>query len=161
MGPVGLHIEPLAPQHLGELLAFYRSLSDEVVWFYRPFEPIDEGTLGTHLTEVAEGRCHSWAVRDLCRRIVGHGFIAGLDATPVLGIGLHQDYHSRGIGRALMECMLAHADDEELPVVSLTVVKANERARRLYESLGFYTTGEVSFRAPGDSLSMERRRPES
>ncbi len=157
--PVDLRIEPLSPQHHGELLAFYRSLSEDVAWFYRPFEPVDAATLGAHLDEVAAGRCSSWAVRGPEGMILGHGFIGGLDAVPVLGIGLHQDYLSRGIGRRLMEWMLDAADARRLPVVTLTVMKANQRARRLYERMGFAVMGEVSFRAPRDSLAMERRLP--
>ncbi|NLN91340.1 MAG: GNAT family N-acetyltransferase [candidate division WS1 bacterium] len=157
--PVDLRIEPLSPQHLGELLTFYRSLSADVAWFYRPFEPVDGATLGAHLEGVAAGRCRSWAVRGPEGAILGHGFIGGLDAVPVLGIGLHQDYLSRGIGRRLMEWMLDDADARRLAVVTLTVMKANERARRLYERVGFAVTGEADFRAPGDSLAMERRLP--
>ncbi len=152
-------IAPLTPGHLAELLAFYRSLSEEVVRFYRPFEPVDAATLGAHLDEVAAGRCRSWAVRGREGTILGHGFISGLDAVPVLGIGLHQDYLSRGIGRRLMEWMLREADAAGLPKVTLTVVKTNTRARRLYESVGFVAMGETSFRAFGDSLYMERHLP--
>jgi len=58
-----------------------------------------------------------------------------------------------------MEWMLDDADARRLAVVTLTVMKANERARRLYERVGFAVTGEADFLAPGDSLAMERRLP--
>lgn len=157
--PREVRIEPLSPRHLQGLLAFYRSLSEEVTRFYRPFHPIDARTIGAHLDAVAEDQAWSWAVRDAQGAIVGHGFITGILSTPVLGIGLHQDYLSQGIGRRLMEWMLRAADAAGLPKVTLTVVKTNTRARRLYESVGFVAMGETSFRAPGDSLYMERHLP--
>ena len=54
-----------------------------------------------------------------------HGWIGGLGVLPA---------HRRiGVGRALMEAVLADAP----PSVSLEVIEQNEPALRLYETLGF------------------------
>ena len=52
---------------------------------------------------------------------------------------------------------MAEARAHDLPLVTLTVLKENVRGRSLYESLGFVETGECTFRAENDSISMEWR----
>ena len=49
------------------------------------------------------------------------------------GLGVVPSARRRGLGRALMEAVLADAP----PVVTLEVLEQNEGARRLYEALGF------------------------
>jgi len=51
------------------------------------------------------------------------------------GIGVIPSARRRGIGRALMEALLAEAPSH----VTLEVIEQNEPARRLYEQLGFVT----------------------
>jgi ribosomal protein S18 acetylase RimI-like enzyme len=51
------------------------------------------------------------------------------------GIGVIPSARRRGIGRALMEAVLADAP----PHVTLEVIEQNEPARKLYEQLGFVT----------------------
>jgi len=50
---------------------------------------------------------------------------------------------NRGLGTAVMRDILARAARENLPV-RLQVLEANQRARRLYERLGFVATCQVS-----------------
>jgi ribosomal protein S18 acetylase RimI-like enzyme len=47
----------------------------------------------------------------------------------------------RGVGRALMDALLAHARSEGLASLVLTVTEGNEAARRLYERMGFRSFG--------------------
>ena len=55
-----------------------------------------------------------------------------------LGILVHRDWQGRGVGRALMTALLDLADNWlMLKRVELCVFTDNERAIRLYESLGF------------------------
>ncbi len=59
-----------------------------------------------------------------------------------IGIAVHDDFHGRGIGRALMEALLDVADNYlGLVRVELEVMADNDRAIKLYESLGFQTEG--------------------
>ncbi len=48
-----------------------------------------------------------------------------------------------GIGRALLGAIEQAARDLDVEVIQLTVVAANERARRLYRSLGYAPTSEL------------------
>lgn len=60
-----------------------------------------------------------------------------------VGIMVHTDYQSKGIGRALMEALLDVADNFlMLHRVELEVYVDNEKAIKLYKSLGFQLEGE-------------------
>jgi putative acetyltransferase len=60
----------------------------------------------------------------------------------VLGIGVHDRFQDRGIGRRLMECLLDLADNWiGLVRVELEVWADNARAIHLYETLGFQHEG--------------------
>jgi len=155
-----MRIRRLTTNDTARLVAFYESLSDEVHWFYRPFTDITAEALWDHLAGSDDLRHIIKGVVDDTGAVVGHAFILNTDGPePVLGIGLHQSVHGKGLGRELMVRVLDEADAWGLPLVTLTVVKTNHRAVRLYESLGFEIRGEVSFRSENDSHYMERHRP--
>ena len=54
-------------------------------------------------------------------------------------------YQGRGVGTKLIDDLLVEGDRRGLPV-RLSVLRANEPARRLYERLGFETTRETEER---------------
>ena len=56
-------------------------------------------------------------------------------------IALLPQYRRRGIGTALVKELMAEADETGRPL-RLQVERPNEQAKRLYERLGFTTTGE-------------------
>lgn len=64
------------------------------------------------------------------------------------GVSVQKAYWGLGIGRALMETLLAAAADAGFAQMELDVVAENVPARRLYERLGFveYGTRPHSFR---------------
>ena len=143
------------------LLAFYQSLPAWIVHWFAPFGPaVTPEKLDGHLADNATGNAISFGLVDAAGAIAGHGFIYSTRVeVPVFGIGLREGIVGQGWGHRLMRAVLAEADRRELPRVALTVYKDNLRARRLYEALGFVTTGEHGHRQPGDSLKMVRRRP--
>ncbi|MCB9896264.1 MAG: GNAT family N-acetyltransferase [Planctomycetes bacterium] len=58
------------------------------------------------------------------------------------GISVHPDWRDRGIGRALLETLLAWARaNPRLTKVSLAVIADNDRAIALYRKLGFIEEG--------------------
>jgi RimJ/RimL family protein N-acetyltransferase len=141
-------------------LAFYNSLSEGVRAFFLPFGEVEIGTLRAHLASADAGAALSLGLVDHVGTVMGHCFVNDLsEPRPVLGIGLRDVIIGHGYGRRMMQAALAEADRMRLPVVTLTVVKANARAVRLYEQLGFVRTGETSFRSWLDSWCMERSRP--
>lgn len=67
---------------------------------------------------------------------------------PELGIGLAEDFQSRGIGTALMDWVLPAARAAAHPGIRLGVHPRNERARRLYEKFGFRVYAQPSGQYP-------------
>lgn len=80
----------------------------------------------------------------------------------MIGMGVHDDFHGRGIGRALLAALI-EAADRWLGVrrLELTVFVDNTPAIRLYESVGFEAEGTLkayAFRDGrfADALAMAR-----
>jgi ribosomal protein S18 acetylase RimI-like enzyme len=59
----------------------------------------------------------------------------------VNGVAVDPERQGRGIGRALMEAAIAEARRRGARRLTLRVFSPNERARRLYESVGFVVEG--------------------
>jgi ribosomal protein S18 acetylase RimI-like enzyme len=153
-------IRHLQPWDAQRLLAFYSALSEVVHASFRPFNPIAEPTFRAHLEESAQGRHVTLGLVDSEGTMWGHGFVLLLrEPKPVFGIGLHQDIHGQGWGRRLMQATLDEADAQEIPLLTLTVLKENARARALYEKMAFSTQGDATFRLPNDCFYMERLHP--
>jgi L-phenylalanine/L-methionine N-acetyltransferase len=83
----------------------------------------------------------------------------------LLGIAIAPDWQGRGVGRALMQRLLAWADDwAGVLRIELQVHVDNERAQALYRSLGFVEEGRHrGYALKGgryvDSISMARLHP--
>lgn len=71
----------------------------------------------------------------------GYGFVD--EATPELSLAVAPDQRGAGAGRALLTALLDHARAAGLPALSLSVSRANPRARRLYDALGFVPLHDV------------------
>ena len=71
---------------------------------------------------------------------VGYVFasVNGLDQSAfIMSVYVAPEYRRQGIGRTLLEKLLTHLTDHAIHKVGLAVTVTNERALRLYESLGF------------------------
>jgi ribosomal protein S18 acetylase RimI-like enzyme len=64
------------------------------------------------------------------------------EAVELVSIRVAPAFQGRGIGAGLVEDVLAQAREEGLRV-ELSVLKANPRAKELYERLGFEVSGET------------------
>ncbi len=56
-------------------------------------------------------------------------------------VAVHTGYRRRGIARSLLRQVIAEARDRSLVRITLEVRRSNIAAQKLYESLGFITTG--------------------
>jgi ribosomal protein S18 acetylase RimI-like enzyme len=75
-------------------------------------------------------------------RIVGYCWIDGLgnkDAIPMLGIGIIDEYHEVGMGKALLLLMIEQARMLGLDRIKLGVWADNPRAIYVYQGVGFQT----------------------
>lgn len=68
----------------------------------------------------------------------GYGFVA--EDVPELSIGVLPEYRGRGVGEALLQALMSRARADGLRAISLSVEDGN-RARSLYERLGFVKVG--------------------
>ncbi len=68
----------------------------------------------------------------------GYGFVAR--DVPELSIGVHEEARGQGIGKALLDALLALAREQGAPALSLSVDRQNP-ALRLYERAGFRDAG--------------------
>ena len=90
-------------------------------------------------------------------RIVGYFFLWYLDqAFPLLGIGLHDDYQGAGLGRQMMNLLVAEAARLGRDGIDLTTLPTNDRAFRLYQSVGFRQIGYVENPRAGGGVTVER-----
>jgi len=60
-----------------------------------------------------------------------------------IGIALFQRFTGFGLGRLMMERLLEKIREAGFAQAELTVIGGNDRARRLYESLGFRECGRI------------------
>lgn len=75
-------------------------------------------------------------------RVVGYCSLYAQDVGFTCGVLLASDARGRRIGRALMETLVAWARGHAIAQLHLYVFGHNERALRLYRSLGFETVAE-------------------
>lgn len=73
-------------------------------------------------------------------RLPGYGFVD--ERTPELAIAVVPNARGRGIGKALLEALIAQAREAGHQAISLSVDKLNGGAIRLYEQHGFQRVGE-------------------
>ena len=142
-------LRELRRNEAAELQAFYNGLSDEA---RRLFQPLG----WTATLEQCEAICADARdgkrydiVLDAGGRIVGWAFVAALD-TDVgnFGVGISEEHVGRGYGGRLTRAVLDRARQLGKKGVELCHVVDNERAHRLYTSLGFKETG--NFRGDDD-----------
>ena len=89
--------------------------------------------------------------------IIGHSFILNIkEKHPVFGIGIVKEFHGRGLGRELMNRVIREADSIGVEEITLTVVKLNAQALRLYGEFGFRIIRDHTFRIKNDSYFMIR-----
>ncbi|ACQ79309.1 GCN5-related protein N-acetyltransferase [Beutenbergia cavernae DSM 12333] len=79
----------------------------------------------------------------------GYGYVA--DDVPEVTIAIVPGFRGRGIGRALLTALLARARELGIGRVSLSVEDGN-RARALYEQLGFTSVGRSG---DSDTLALD------
>jgi ribosomal protein S18 acetylase RimI-like enzyme len=106
------------------------TLKEEKTWFYNQILTIKKGDL-IYLKVVASGHLIGvvQAQRGMYRN---RGNVS-------LGIALEKQWRGKGLGRLLIEEIIVRIEQKWHPKnIYLHVVSSNQRAKRLYESLGFH-----------------------
>ena len=120
---------------------YFDGLSERSRHFFRPFafERASAETVTSDLDSEDWYRIVATAERGGREAIVGYAWLQGLSGpdVPMLGIGLVDAYHERGIGRLLLHALLDVGRVMGLKAIRLGVNDDNPRATHVYESVGF------------------------
>jgi len=86
---------------------------------------------------------------------VMYGYDAEMGCHYVARMMIDKEHQGKGYGRAAMaEAVARMRSDPSCREIALSIVPGNEAAQRLYESLGFRKTGEVSHNEEVMRLSL-------
>lgn len=113
----------------------------------------------SELAEVPRTRYYIVA-ESAAAEIVGYaGLCAARDQADILTIGVRPDYQGTGLGRRLLDALLAETRRRGCREVFLEVRTENQAAIALYDRAGFEMTGRRrGYYGPGsDALIMRRR----
>jgi [ribosomal protein S18]-alanine N-acetyltransferase len=123
-------VQPMRWWHIDDILPLEADLFGEEQW-----------SAGMFWNELASG--HYYLAAFAGADLVGY---AGLASAPpdeawVQNIAVRRDAQRHGVGRALLDALLARARDLGAAAVLLEVAVDNEPAQKLYESYGFDGVG--------------------
>lgn len=93
---------------------------------------------GDAIVLVAEVDSHAVGLCEVARQRPG----SDVSHRGVLGISVSKDHRGKGVGTALMSEMLQRCKGK-FEIVELTVLTANDAARKLYGKFGFKVSGAV------------------
>ena len=86
--------------------------------------------------------CARSVLAEIDGRIIGYVLYWLLPGTvDIHNLATHVDYRRRGVGRLLLSQVLGHAAAQAIDRVTLEVRKSNLPAQKLYQSMGFVSTG--------------------
>ncbi len=118
------------------LQRFDRELSAPSRRWFLP-HPYDDATVARVLARSEAGEDLTLGLFD-GPRLVGYFFLwYARRRVPLLGIGLVDDLQGHGLGRPLMELLIAQAREAGCAAIELTTMLDNDRAFALYRKVGF------------------------
>jgi len=83
-----------------------------------------------------------WTLRDASQRLIGYFFVMfAVDEAHLLNISVHGDLHGHGVGRQLLDKVVAVAREHDMSSVLLEVRPSNTRAVAIYLRYGFVVIG--------------------
>jgi ribosomal protein S18 acetylase RimI-like enzyme len=136
MPPRGVTIEVLDPDRLDELVEVQNDIfSDYIIplkstrQFFLDFQRSVGGSLSNVLVAMKDGEIIGYA----------NPVIDGREAW-IGGLGVARRFRGQGFGTHLMEAAEGFCRDRGVETVLLEVIEGNDRARRLYERLGYSAT---------------------
>ncbi len=134
-------------------------------WHIEELLPIEDDLFGVDRwspamfwNELANG--HHYLVALEGSEIVGYaGLSRSGDEAWVQNLAVRRDHQRRGIGRALLEELIAEAERHGIGIILLEVAVDNTAAQRLYEAYGFQTVGvRRGYYQPSNTDALVMRR---
>jgi [ribosomal protein S18]-alanine N-acetyltransferase len=128
---IEMNIEPMRWWHIDEIVPIEADLFGDEMW-----------SAGMFWSELASGHYYL-VVLDAAGAVLGYGGLAAAppDEAWVQNIAVRRDAQRLGIGRALLDALLARARDLGTSAVLLEVAVDNGPAQKLYTSYGFDGVG--------------------
>lgn len=128
--PLVVRIEPMTAKDLREVMAIERA-SFKDPWAQVAFERELENQFSRQVV-----------ARDMEGRVVGYAiyWVAGPEYH-ILNIAVRADCRRRGVGRMLMNRIIADAKRDRAEFIALEVRPSNVAARTFYRKYGFVTVG--------------------
>ena len=150
-----LQARRLAIGDSGALKRFYGELTPQSTKFFLA-HGLDDVTLQKVMRRSATGEDLVLGLFDGAR-MVGYFFLWYFNApVPLLGIGLVDAFHGQGLGRQMMELLIAEATEHGSAGIELTTQMDNDRAFALYQAVGFRHYGNVENLQGDGTLETER-----
>lgn len=119
-------------------------------------DPWSEKSVASELTN----KLSLWLVALDGDRVAGYiGSQSVLDGADVMNVAVHPDYRRQGIGRALVERLVAELQKTVVTFLMLEVRASNEPALALYTQLGFVEVGRRKnyYRNPKEDALIMRK----
>ena len=138
-GDIPVSIRLLTREDASALGEFYAAIPAEDEFFYRPYPLTREQA--AKVAAWSSSPFHVCVVAEMgAAEIAGYAWYRWQDEESVqsgFGICVARSVHRKGLGTALMQRVLEIGEQIGPPVMTLTVQKANPRAVKLYERVGF------------------------
>lgn len=127
--PASTRLEPMRASDLNALLA--------IEYAIYPF-PWTRGNFADSL----ESGYEAWVLRDTSGMLLGYFLMMlAIDEAHLLNITVRSDVQGKGIGRFLLDKVMAIARQNEMQSLLLEVRPSNHRALAVYQKAGFKTIG--------------------
>lgn len=99
-------------------------------------------TRGNFLDSMYSGY-ETWTLREPSGALAGYFLLMlAVDEAHLLNISVRRDLHGRGVGRLLLDKVMAIAKEKDMRSVLLEVRPSNRRALAVYERYGFEQIGQ-------------------
>lgn len=102
--------------------------------------------LKRQLLEVESGRGFQLVV-EVNGKVIGNSHVRRREGyswhVGELGMAIREGYRDIGIGSEMLRTLISEAEKMALKMVILSVFSTNERAKHVYEKLGFRETGRI------------------
>ena len=145
-------LRPVRREDAADMIEYLRMVSGETIFLLRNADEV------TYTIESEENLLENkrnapreiMMVAEVDGRVAGNcGIVSRGDLRRVrhrcgFAIALKQEYCDAGLGTAMMEYALSLAKDMGYEQVELEVVEGNDRARHVYEKMGFKEIGRVA-----------------
>ena len=102
--------------------------------------------LGRQLADIEKGRLIR-IIADINGKVIANSQLQLLNGVSshvgFINIGIRQQYRNIGIGTQMLNTLITHAKQVGLKLLILSVFSTNERARYVYEKVGFRECGRI------------------